>query len=229
MTVVLGVIPARSGSKGIPGKNELPLAGITPVERAANAARSSGVVDRLILSTDSEAIAGIGRRAGIDVPFLRPAGLARDDTPMQHVIEHAVLAVEDGGFRPDVVLVLQPTAPLRTGAHIARAVKMLVQTEATSVVSVVEIPRHFSPEYVMRLEDGRLRPFLSEAAHVTRRQDAEPAYSRDGTVYATLRDVLVLEHDLYGSDCRALVLSASESINLDTPADWAMAEARLCR
>lgn len=97
------------------------------------------------------------------------------------------------------------------------------------MTSVVEIPRHFSPEYVMRLENGRLRPFLPRGEQLTRRQDAEPAYSRDGTVYATLRDVLVLEHDLYGSDCRALVLSASESINLDTPEDWATAEARLCR
>lgn len=229
MTVVLGVIPARAGSKGIPGKNERPLAGRTLVERAADAARASGVVDRIVLSTDSESIAAIGRRAGVEVPFLRPAELARDETPMQPVIEHAVLAVEDGAFQPDVVLVLQPTAPLRTGEHLARAVELLEQTGATSVVSVVEIPRHFSPQYAMRIEGGHLRPFLPEGAALTRRQDAEPAYSRDGTVYATRRDVVVEEHDLYGSDCRALVLPAVEVVNIDTLEDWAEAEARLWR
>lgn len=229
MTVVLGVIPARAGSKGIPGKNERRLAGKTLVERAADAARASGVVDRIVLSTDSESIAAIGRRAGVEVPFLRPAELARDETPMQPVIEHAVLAVEDGGFQPDVVLVLQPTAPLRTGEHLARAVALLEQTGATSVVSVVEIPRHFSPQYAMRIEDGHLRPFVPEGAALTRRQDAEAAYSRDGTVYATRRDVVVQEHDLYGSDCRALVLPAAEAVNIDTLEDWARAEELLWR
>jgi CMP-N-acetylneuraminic acid synthetase len=226
--VVLAVVPARGGSKGVPGKNERPLAGRTLVERAADAARDSGVVDRCVLSTDSEQIAEIGRRAGIDVPFLRPAELAGDETPMQPVIEHAVLTLERDGYRPDVVLVLQPTAPLRTGAQLRDAVSLLAETGADSVVSVVEIPRHFAPHYAMRIEGERLRPFLTEGASVTRRQDVEPAYSRDGTVYAVRRDVLVLEHDLYGSDCRPLVLPAGASVNIDTPEDWAAAESILC-
>lgn len=227
--VVLAVVPARSGSKGVPGKNVLPLAGRTLVERAADAARDSGVVDRCVLSTDSEQIAEIGRRAGIDVPFLRPAQLAGDETPMQPVIEHALLALEQDGYQPDVILVLQPTAPLRTGAQLRDAVSLLASTGADSVVSVVEIPRHFTPHYAMRIDGARLRPFLPEGASVTRRQDAEPAYSRDGTVYAVRRDVVVLQHDLYGSDCRPLVLAAGASVNIDTPQDWAAAERLLCR
>lgn len=226
---VLAVVPARAGSKGVPGKNELPLAGKPLVARVADAVRDSGVVDRCILSTDSERIAELGREAGLEVPFLRPAELARDDTPMQPVIEHAVLALERDGFRADVVLVLQPTAPLRTGAQLAQAVQMLESTGADSVVSVVEIPRHLSPQYAMRITGERLEPFLPEGAAITRRQDVEPAYSRDGTVYAVRRDVVVERHDLYGDDCRPLVLPAGASVNIDTPEDWAAAEALLCR
>ena len=226
--IVLAVVPARAGSKGLPGKNERPLAGTTLVARAAEAARASGVVDRAILSTDSERIAELGREAGLEVPFLRPAELARDDTPMQPVIEHAVTELERQGYRPDVVLVLQPTAPLRTGAHLARAVALLEETGADSVVSVVEIPKHLSPQYAMRVAGGRLEPFLPEGAAITRRQDVEPAYTRDGTVYAVRRDVLVERHDLYGDDCRPLVLDAAESVNVDSAEDWAEAERRLC-
>jgi CMP-N,N'-diacetyllegionaminic acid synthase len=226
---VLAVVPARAGSKGVPGKNERPLAGKTLVARAAEAARASGVVERAVLSTDSERIAELGREAGLEVPFLRPAELAADDSPMQPVIEHALLEVERGGFRPDAVLVLQPTAPLRTGDHVARAVRLLEETGADSVVSVVEIPRHLSPQYAMRISGDRLEAFLPEGAGITRRQDVEPAYSRDGTVYLVRRDVLVVRHDLYGADCRPLVLDAAESVNIDSPEDWAAAEALLCR
>jgi len=226
---VLAVVPARAGSKGVPGKNERLLAGKTLVVRAAEAARASGVVDRCVLSTDSERIAELGREAGLEVPFLRPAELARDDSPMQPVIEHALHEVEREGFRPDAVLVLQPTAPLRTGKHIAAAVRLLDESGADSVVSVVEIPKHLSPHYAMRISGERLEPFLPEGAAITRRQDVEPAFTRDGTVYAVRRDVLVDRHDLYGSDCRPLVLPAAESVNIDSPEDWAAAEAILCR
>jgi CMP-N,N'-diacetyllegionaminic acid synthase len=225
--LVLGVVPARGGSKGIPDKNLRPLAGRPLLAYVRDAAQVSGVVDRLVLSTDSEEIAELGRRLGLDVPFLRPAELARDDSPMQPVVEHAVVEVERGGWRPDVVLVLQPTAPLRRGEHIAAAVDLLERSGCSSVVSVVEIPRHFAPQYAMKMVEGRLVPYLPEGRRITRRQDAEAAYSRDGTVYAVRRDVLVEQHDLYGDDCRPLVLAADESVNLDAPGDWAAAEVRL--
>jgi CMP-N-acetylneuraminic acid synthetase len=179
------------------------------------------------LTTDSPAIADIGRRAGLEVPFLRPADLATDETPMQPVIEHAVLALEATGWTPELVLVLQPTAPLRRGAHLKAAVELLLTTDATSVVSVVEIPRHYSPDYALRIDGGRLLPFLPGGDSFTRRQDVRVAYSRDGTVYAVRRDVLVLEHDLYGADSRPLVIPHDQSLNLDSLEDWAAAEARL--
>jgi CMP-N,N'-diacetyllegionaminic acid synthase len=224
---VLGIIPARGGSKGIPGKNVRPLAGRSLIEYAVDVARASGVVDRLILSTDSEEIAALGRRIGLEVPFLRPAALAQDDTPTLPVLEHAVAFLEHTGWSPEIVVLLQPTAPLRRPEHIVDAVTLLRTSRCDSVVTVVEIPRHFSPDYAMKIVDGRLTNFLTEGQRLTRRQDTRAAYSRDGTIYTFWRDLLMKHHTIYGTNCRPLILSSHEVINLDTPEDWVAAERRL--
>src|SRR5258707_4684574 len=171
---VLGIVPARAGSKGVPGKNVRPLAGHTLLDYTAQAARESGVLDRVILSTDSREIADAGRRAGLEVPFMRPAALAADDTPMLPVIQHALAETAKHGWSPDVIVLLQPTSPLRRPDHIRDAVTMLGETNADSVVTVVEVPRHLSPDYVMRIEESRLPPFLAHRAGVTPPQDARP-------------------------------------------------------
>ena len=224
---VLGLIPARAGSKGIPGKNVKLLAGQPLLAYTIDAARASGVIDRLILSTDSEEVAAVGRACGAEAPFLRPAELASDTTPMLPVLQHGVELVEQGGWEPEIVLLLQPTSPLRQPRHLKAAVDLLRATDADSVVSVVKLPSHLSPDYVMRVEDGRLVPFLDGGASVTRRQDARVAYERDGTVYAFWRRTLVDQGNIYGRDCRPLILDAAESVTIDTPEDWLEAERRL--
>jgi CMP-N,N'-diacetyllegionaminic acid synthase len=225
--LVLGLVPARGGSKGVPGKNVRPLAGHTLLEYTARAARESGVIDRVILSTDSLEIADAGRRAGLEVPFMRPAALAADDTPMVPVIEHALGEIARHGWSPDIVVLLQPTSPLRRPDHIRNAVAMLRETEADSVVTVVELPRHLSPDYAMRIDEGRLKPFLPEGGRVTRRQEARPAYSRDGTVYAFRRSTIEQLGGIYGNDCRPLLIDTSDSLSIDSQADWDEAERRL--
>jgi len=227
--LVLGLVPARGGSKGVPGKNVRPLAGHTLLEYTARAARESGVLDRVILSTDSPEIADAGRRAGLEVPFMRPAALACDDTPMLPVIQHALAETARSGWSPDVIVLLQPTSPLRRPEHIRDAVNVLRDTSADSVVTVVEVPRHLSPDYVMRIDEGRLKPFLPEGARITRRQDARPAYSRDGTVYAFRRATVERFGGIYGDDCRPLLIDANESLSIDSPADWDEAERLLAR
>lgn len=224
---VLGLVPARGGSKGIPGKNVRPLLGRTLLDYTARAAVESGAIDRVVLSTDDFAIAAAGERAGLEVPFLRPSELAADDTPMLPVIEHAVGVLEAAGWSPEIVVLLQPTSPLRRPAHVRAAVERLRSSAADSVVTVIELPRHLSPDYVMRVEDGRLVPFLPQGAAVTRRQDARAAFVRDGTVYAFWRRTLRETGSLYGRDCRPLVLPASESLTLDSEEDWREAERRL--
>jgi CMP-N,N'-diacetyllegionaminic acid synthase len=224
---VLGLVPARSGSKGVPGKNIRPIAGRTLLEYVADAAKTSGVLDRVVLSTDSMEIADAGRRAGLDVPFMRPADLAQDDTPMLPVVRHALAALRSSGWSADAIVLLQPTSPLRRPEHIRDAVALLRQTGADSVVTVVELPLHLSPDYVMRIDGGILRPFLAEGAQVTRRQDARPAYSRDGTIYAFRRSTVERFGNIYGEDCRPLVLDPADSLSIDSPADWDAAERML--
>ena len=224
---VLGVIPARGGSKGVPGKNIRALAGKPLLQYTVDAGRASGVIDRLVLSTDSEEIAEVGRALGIEVPFLRPAELSGDAAPMLPVLEHAVRATMGPAFQPAIIVLLQPTSPLRRPDHVRAAVSLLRETGGDSVVTVLELPRHLSPDYVMRVEDGRLVPFLETGARVTRRQDARAAFVRDGTVYTCWTRVLLEHHSLYGADCRPLVVPAGESITIDTLEDWAEAERRL--
>jgi CMP-N,N'-diacetyllegionaminic acid synthase len=203
------------------------LAGRPLIDYTARAARESSVLDRIILSTDSDEIAEAGRRSGLEVPFMRPASLAADDTPMQPVVQHAIDTLSADGWTPDVIVLLQPTSPLRRPSHVRDAVTMLRETNADSVVTVVELPRHLSPDYVMRIEDGVLRPFLPDGARVTRRQDARPAYSRDGTVYACWRTTLDRWGSIYGERCLPLIVNAAHSLSIDSPDDWAEAERRL--
>lgn len=224
---VLALVPARGGSKGIPDKNIRPLGGHTLLHYAAQAALASGVIDRTVLTTDSDRVAAEGRRAGIEVPFMRPAALAQDDTPMLPVIEHAVNALTGDGWEPEMVVLLQPTSPLRTGAHIRAAVQALRDTGADSVVTVIELPRHLSPDYVMRIDEGRLVPFLPEGKRITRRQDTRPAFVRDGTAYVFWTRTLREMRSIYGEHCHPLVIPAHESITIDTPDDWEAAERRL--
>jgi CMP-N-acetylneuraminic acid synthetase len=203
------------------------LAGRPLIDYTARAARESSVLDRIILSTDSNEIAEAGRRSGLEVPFMRPASLAEDDTPMLPVVRHAIDTLSAGGWTPDVIVLLQPTSPLRRPSHVRDAVTMLRDTKADSVVTVVELPRHLSPDYVMRIDDGVLRPFLPDGARLTRRQDARPAYSRDGTVYACWRATLDRWGTIYGERCQPLIVNAADSLSIDTPDDWAEAERRL--
>ena len=226
---VLGLVPARGGSKGVPGKNIKLLAGRPLLEYTARAARESGVLDRIVLSTDAAEIAEVGRQVGLEVPFLRPAALAADDSPMLAVLQHALDTLAADGWLADIVVLLQPTSPLRRPEHVRAAVTMLRESGADSVVTVVELPRHLSPDYVMKIEDGRLRPFLPEGARITRRQDARPAYSRDGTVYACWRRTVERFGNIYGDDCRPLAIDPRHSLSIDSADDWDAAERAIAR
>lgn len=224
---VLGLIPARGGSKGIPNKNLRELAGKPLIAYASDAARASNVLDRLVLSTDSVAIAELGRNNGIEVPFTRPTEFAEDETPMLKVAQHAVVELDKSGWRADAIVILQPTSPLRKPECIRQAVQWLKEGKADSVASVVEIPDLFSPQKAMKVEEGYLRFWSADGQAVTRRQQVTAAYAREGTVYACLREVLMEQNTLYGKRCLPLVVSQDEALSLDTPNDWARAESLL--
>jgi N-acylneuraminate cytidylyltransferase len=221
---ILGLVPARSGSKGIPNKNVRLLAGVPLLARAIRSGLDSGVIDRVLLTTDSSEFAELGIKAGAEVPFLRPPELARDDTPMLPVIQHAVRQVIAAGWSPEIIVLLQPTAPFRQSQDIARAVSLLLDNpHADSVVSIQAVPDHYSPYFLMKVLDNRLLPFMADGLKVTRRQDAPKAYSRNGQFYVMRTKTLLERNSIYGENCIPFVTS-HEAVNLDTMDDWVAAE-----
>ena len=148
------MITARGGSKGLPGKNLRLLGGRPLIAYTVDAARDSGAFDRVILSTDAPDIAAAARSLGSDVPFMRPPELARDETPHQPVLEHAVRWLDEHEeYRPDAVMILQPTSPFRQPHPIREAISLLDRSGADSVVSVSEVPSHFNPMRTLRVDD----------------------------------------------------------------------------
>lgn len=224
MGKILGIIPARGGSKGIPDKNIRDLAGKPVLAYAQQSAEECGLFDRLIVSTDSEKIAEVAREIGIEVPFMRPAELAQDDTAMLPVLQHAVAKLEKEGWVPEMIVLLQASAPLRKASHIISAIELLKESQADSVVSVTEIPHLFAPQKALRLENGALRFWLQDGKAITRRQQLEPSFAREGTVYAFWRRTLMEADSIYGDICLPIIIPIEESLTLDTEEDWEKAE-----
>lgn len=227
------MITARGGSKGIPGKNLKPLAGTPLIRYTIDAAREARVLDRLILSTDDEAIADYARAQSCDVPFMRPPELARDDTPHLPVMLHAVrwLGAEQA-YRADAVMILQPTSPLRSPVHIRDAVRLLESSGADSVLTVSEVSAHAHPMRMLEVDaEGAARLFVTGEPvkrRINRRQDLPPAWVMNGAVYLFRTDVLERgEPSLYGDRTVVLRMSAPDDISLDDPEDWTRAEAAL--
>lgn len=224
---VLGLIPARGGSKGIQNKNIRLLAGKPLIAHTAGCALASGVCTRLVVSTDSEEIAAVAARCGVEVPFLRPAELAQDTTPMMPVIQHAIRHMEESGWKPDAVILLQPTAPLRRPEHLQQAVALFHAGDCDSVVGVSPVPGHYHPYWNLVVDDGVLREFHPGGLRTTRRQDLPPVYSRDGSLYLFTRDLAMEQGTIYGQRCRPLFIEPEDSVNLDSMEDWERAAQRL--
>jgi N-acylneuraminate cytidylyltransferase len=229
---VLGIITARGGSKGIPGKNLKLLGGKPLIDYTIDAANDTPL-DRLILSTDDPRIAKVARDLGCEVPFMRPAELARDETIHLDVIVHAVKWLRDhAGYLADVVLTLQPTSPLRSSADIAAALRMLELSGADSVVSVNEVPPHNHPMRMLKVgADGMATLFATGQpvrTRVNRRQDLPPVFVMNGAVYACRTEaVLADEPSLYGDRVVAYPMPRERSISIDTLEDWDEAERQL--
>lgn len=226
----LGLIPARGGSKGVPRKNIRPLAGKPLLQYTAEAALAARSLARIILTTDDEEIAETGRRCGLDVPFLRPAELAQDDTPTLPVMQHAVDWLEQQGETYEAICLLQPTNPLRGPEVIDACLELFTQTDADSVITVLPVPAEYNPHWVyFREPDGQLRLSTGARTPIPRRQELPPAYHREGSVYVTRRDVLMEDNSLYGRYVIGYELDASQCVNIDTPADWERVERLLAQ
>jgi len=222
---VLGLIPARGGSKGIPGKNITPLAGKPLLKYTCEAALGSRRLSRVLLNTDDLQIAEVGKQCGVEVPFLRPDHLAQDDTPILPVIQQTLewLEVHDG-YIPQAIMLLQPTSPLRRSEHIDTAIDIFYSENADTVVSVLEVPHQYNPVSVMKLtEGGYLEPF-QDGPMILRRQDKPSVFARNGPAVLVVRRELIERGQLYGERVFPYIMGRIESLDIDEEIDLQTAE-----
>src|SRR5262249_2081136 len=218
---VLGLVPARGGSKGIPRKNIRPLAGKPLLQYTAEAALGAGRLSTVVLSTEDEEIADVGRTCGLRVPFLRPKDLAEDTTATLPVVQHAVRWLERNGESFDAVCLLQPTNPLRRAVDIDSCLDLLEQSDADAVISVLPVPAEHNPLWVyFEGADGTLRLSNGEVEPIPRRQELPNAFHRDGSVYATKTQVVMQKNSLYGDRVVGYLIDPVCSVNIDGPEDW---------
>jgi len=211
--LTVAVIPARAGSRGLPGKHLRLLGGEPLVAHTIRAALAARSVDRTIVSTDDPRVARVARKLGAEVPFTRPAELATDETPTLPVIQHAVDWLEASGAEVDLVVTLQPTSPLRAGAEIDAVVRLLADPAVGSAVSVAALGHPIS--VVGALREGR---FVAASSGEVRRQVSPPAVRVTGAVYVTRRSLLRAGRLLDDRPAAHLVAGPS-AIDIDTGDD----------
>ena len=221
---VLAIVPARSGSKGIPDKNMSVVGGLSLIARAATVLRQIPWSDRRILSTDSVRYAEEATRYGLATPFMRPATLSSDTATALDTFVHALQKCEDlDGVRYDLVVVTEPTSPLREPGDIEATVTALLESDADSAVTVSQVDTKTHPDKVLRIESGRLRFYTEQGRTVTTRQVLQPLYSRNGLCYAFKRATLLEKRALITGNTTSVVTTRPVA-NIDEPLDLLWAE-----
>jgi CMP-N,N'-diacetyllegionaminic acid synthase len=222
---VLGLITARGGSKGIPRKNLAACGGQPLLYWTCKAARDAHCISRTVLSTDDTEIADYARSQGVEVPFMRPAELASDTATSIGVAQHAIEALAATGWTTDILVLLQPTSPLRTGAHIDDAFRQL-RDDVEAVVSIVEVPHRFKPWSVLRLEANVLRDYhVGELPFERMRRQGQPVlYARNGPAIVVTRTATIAAGSFYGERCAPYLMTTRDSVDIDDPEDLEYAD-----
>jgi CMP-N,N'-diacetyllegionaminic acid synthase len=219
----VAVIPARGGSKQIPGKNIVSVGGKPLIAWSIEAARASSRVDRVIVTTDYRDIAEVSRDYGAEVPFIRPEMLARDDTPGIEPILHTLSwCGENEAYYPDYVIVLQPTSPLRTAGDIDAAIDLLEDKGAESVVSVTPTRDH--PWWAKKIDgNGQLSDFIAQTEVIAYRQRLPEVYRLNGAIYLAQRNILLETKSWYSEKTYAYIMPEERSLDIDMPWDLYLA------
>ena len=219
----VAVIPARGGSKQVPGKNIALVGGKPLIAWSIEAARASSRVERVIVTTDLHSIAEVSQDYGAEVPFIRPGELARDDTPGIEAILHMLSWCEENeGYYPDYVVVLQPTSPLRTTEDIDAAIDLLEDKGAESVVSVTPARDH--PWWTKIIDSaGRLSDFIPQTEAIAYRQRLPKVYRLNGAIYMAQRNTLLETKTWYTRKTYAKIMPQERSLDIDTPWDLYLA------
>lgn len=221
---VLGIITARGGSKGLTRKNLRPLGGQPLIAWVCQAAKRAKSIDRLICSTDSPEIAEVVAKTGVEVPFLRPAELAQDETLIVDVLCHALRWLEESGETYDYICLIQPTSPFLLPEDIERAVACAAETRADSVITGYRCgQRHPAAMFTMNPEK-QVSWLLPAEQRVIRRQDLPPVFMRSGLVYLIRVRQLLEEGRFYGPSVHAFEVPSERAISIDSEEDLSFAE-----
>lgn len=223
---ILGLIPARGGSKGIPRKNIKSLNGKPLLYHTIDEAKKSVLSEELILSSEDEEIINMAKARGVSVPFIRPVELSQDNTPSIEVMIHALNYFNDNGIYFDAVCLLQVTNPFRSASLINQAAEKFVKGDFESIISVSPIPHNYNPNWAYYLDQSgmNLNRVLDHEPLISRRQDLNESYYRDGAIYITKTDVILNQKSIYGKNIGYVLSDSLERINIDTEEDWINAE-----
>jgi CMP-N,N'-diacetyllegionaminic acid synthase len=225
---VLGIIPARGGSRRIPRKNIRLLAGKPLIAYTIEAALHSTSIERLVVSTDDKKIAQVARKWGVEVPFLRPADLAKDDTPDQPVFLHALEWLKDNDdYEPEIVVNLRPTTPFKTPQIIDRVVQRIIDTDVDVVRTMTLVEGVHHPYWMYRLsEDGSAELFSSDIklSKYYQRQLLPPVYRINGVVDAMKTPIIYKKSFFDDQNMKGVIISEKESMDVDTEFDFMLCE-----
>lgn len=221
---ILGIIPARGHSKGIPGKNIKKLGKKPLIEYTFDSVKNSNLLSNIILSSDDQEIISAAREIGLEVPFIRPTELAKDETPTLDVVLHAIEFYKGQNIDFDAVCILQPTTPFRETNLLDQAIEKFRNGNLDSLITVRKVPEEFNPHWVFECKNDSLQIATGEKNIISRRQDLPAAYFRDGAIYLTKTDILARKRSLYGENIGFIDTSDSLYVNLDTMEDWKKAE-----
>lgn len=222
---VLGLIPVRGGSKGIPRKNEKSLHGKPLLQYTVESALASQMLSTTIVSTEDDQLFKLSLELGVSAPFKRPHYLAMDTSSSVDVVIHAIKALEEMGEEFDAVCLLQATNPFRKPGMIDNAIDAFKESGADSLVSVLPVPHEYNPHWVFEPNDhGYLIIATGETEIIKRRQELPPAFIRDGAIYLTKTEVLLKKKSLYGDSTSYILSDIERHVNIDTIEDWKAAE-----
>ena len=222
---ILGLITARSGSKGIPGKNSKVLGNKPLISYSILSALKANLISKVMMSTDSEEFADIAKEYGAEVPYLRPSELAQDTTPTLPVIQHVLEFYKKEGQEFDAVCLLQPTSPFRSAGFVNECIQNFIASDADSFISVLKVPHEYNPHWTFEADSNHLLKIATgETNIIPRRQELPAAYYRDGSVYITKTAFIENENKLVGGKIAFLESNPDFYCNLDELSDWEKAE-----
>ena len=219
-----GLIPARGGSKRLPGKNIRSFAGKPLIAHSCEVALAADCLSGIYVSTDDRDVARIAEEAGAIIPYMRDTTLAEDATPMAPVVADFLGWLERSGKPVDAIVLLQPTSPLRRARHIEEACALFQKTNVDTVVSVTDVPHQFHPLKVMGWRDGNLEPYLEDAPLTAQTGQLPQAFGRNGPAVLISSANVVRNGLLYGKSVQPYIMPANESVDIDTLEDFHLAE-----